>query len=74
MGFAILGPIVTAFTFGNMLASLMFIFTMELDGFSQYYTRYGSNNISRLLTGLGFGYAVFSIIVHMVDKTLFLMV
>ena len=68
LGFYILAPIITIFTFGNMFVSLGLIFIMFLDGFLQLKTKYKSNNILRLFTGLGAGYASFSIIVHIIVK------
>ena len=59
LGFILLGPIITIFTFGNMYLSLILIYLMVIDGLLQLYTQYESNNITRLITGLGFGYSVF---------------
>lgn len=71
-GFVLLAPIITIFTFGNMYFSIMLIFAMGIDGLMQLYMDYESNNPKRLLTGLGFGYACFSIIVHSIDKLIYL--
>ncbi len=68
LGFFILGPIITIFTFGNMYVSLALILLLCVDGFLQLWNILQSNNIRRLITGLGFGYACFSIIVHIVVK------
>ena len=69
LGFFLLGPVITVFTFGNMYISLSLIFIMCADGFLQLWNIFKSNNIRRLLTGLGFGYAIFSAIVHVISKT-----
>lgn len=71
-GFFILGPIITIFTFGNMYVSLLLFFLMIFDGGLQLITKYHSNNLLRLMTGLGFGYASFSLIVHIVERTIYL--
>ena len=65
-GFIVVGPLVTIFTFGNMYVSLGLVFLMCLDGGVQLFTRYESNNWLRLITGTGFGYAIFSFIVHII--------
>ena len=70
LGFFILGPVISIVTLGNMYLSLFLIFIMCLDGFTQLITNYRSNNIIRLLTGLGFGYALFSIIIHMIVQVI----
>ena len=72
-GFNIIAPVITIFTFGNMYISLGLILLMFLDGGLQMFTSYQSNNVKRFITGLGFGYSLFSIIVHIVTKTLYLM-
>lgn len=72
LGFVLIGPIVTIFTFGNMYVSLSLIFLMCLDGFLQLFNILMSNNIRRLITGMGFGYAIFSIIVHIIVKIVLL--
>lgn len=70
IGFVLIGPIVTIFTYGNMYVSMALMLIMILDGLIQLKTRYESNNITRLLTGLGFGYASFSIMVHIIVKSI----
>lgn len=70
IGFVLLGPIITIFTYGNMYVSFGLILFMIIDGTLQLFTKYRSNNILRLITGLGFGYASFSIIVHMIVETI----
>ena len=71
-GFLVLAPIISIFTFGNMYISLALIFLMVLDGTVQLKTKYESNNIKRLITGLGFGYGLFSIILHIIIKIIVL--
>ena len=68
LGLALVGPVATAFTFGNMYLSLGLILLMCLDGLLQLYGILPSNNPRRLFTGIGFGYAVFSIAVHIIRK------
>ena len=72
LGFNIVGPIITIFTFGNMYISLCLVFLMCIDGFLQLWNILESNNIRRLITGLGFGYAIFSFIVHIIVKIIYL--
>lgn len=67
-GFVLAGPVISIFTLGDMLLSMVLILVMLCDGSLQFYTKYESNNYTRLLTGLGFGYACFSIILHIVIK------
>ena len=71
-GFALVAPIVTIFTFGNIYVSLALILFMCLDGFLQLKFRIMSNNWRRLLTGLGFGYGMFSLILLGITKLAFL--
>lgn len=68
IGFAILGPIITIFTLGNMYISMILIFLMIQDGLLQLFKVLESTNLRRLITGLGFGYAFFSIIIHIIVK------
>lgn len=68
LGFFLLAPIITVFTLGSMKLSLMLIFMMVYDGTLQFCTVYNSNNVMRLLTGAGFGYGCFSLIVHAIVK------
>lgn len=72
-GFIIFGPIISIFTFGNMYVSIGLILLMCLDGLVQMFTKYKSNNIKRLITGIGFGYALFSFIVHIIIKIIYLL-
>lgn len=73
LGFILLGPVITIFTFGNMYVSLNLFFLMICDGSLQYFKILESNNIRRLITGLGFGYALFSFIVHIIVKIVYLL-
>ena len=59
LGFFILGPVITIFTFGNMYVSMGLVLLMVADGVIQMFTKYESNNIIRVITGLGFGYGCF---------------
>jgi len=68
IGFFIVGPIITIFTFGNMFLSIIFILLMVMDGLLQYNGVRESNNYIRVITGLLFGYGIFSIAMHIVVK------
>lgn len=68
IGFTLIGPAITIFTFGNMYFSLFLLLLMILDGVLQLKTSYLSNNTKRILTGVGAGYALFSILIHIVRK------
>ena len=72
IGFFIIGPIITIFHRGNMYLSMGLIVLMAIDGGLQFFNIMKSNNFRRLITGLGYGYAVFSIIVHIIIKTFYL--
>ena len=56
----------TIIGFEDMILSLYLIILMVADGSMQLYTNYISNNFTRLITGLGFGYASFSILIFVI--------
>lgn len=72
LGILVLGPLLSVFTFGNMWVSLSLLFLMILDGFLQLKNILKSDNFRRLVTGLGFGYGLFTIPVHVVVESVFL--
>ena len=73
IGFFLLGPLVSIFTFGNMYLSLALILIMCIDGFIQLKNILKSTNLRRVITGIGVGYGCFSIIVHIIVKTISLL-
>lgn len=54
----ILAPLLLIFYKPSFYFSLILMIPMLLDGFTQLLTKYESNNIKRLITGLLFGYAL----------------
>jgi len=68
IGFVLVGPLVSIFTLGNMFLSLLLILIMCADGMLQLKGFRKSTNPRRLITGLGFGYGCFSIILHIILK------
>ena len=74
LGFLLLGPIITVFTYGNMYLNILLILLLVIDGTLQLYNICKSNNIRRLISGLGFGYASFSILVHIIIKIISLFI
>jgi uncharacterized membrane protein len=69
IGFLILGPLISIFSFGNMFVSLALVLIMCADGFIQLKGILESTNIRRVLTGSGAGYGLFSILLHIIIKT-----
>lgn len=67
-GFFVIGPVISVFTGGNMYVSSALVLLMVLDGLLQMRKILPSTNVRRLLTGAGFGYGIFSMIVHIVSK------
>ena len=68
VGFCLIGPIVSVFTSGNMFISIALILWMSLDGFLQLKNVISSTNFRRIVTGLGCGYGLFSILLHSILK------
>jgi len=71
-GLVLVGPILCTFVPINMYVSLGLVALMVIDGFTQLKGWRQSNNILRLITGLGFGYAMVSFIFHIVRMIIFL--
>ncbi len=65
-GLVLVGPICCVFLPINMYASIFLVLIMLMDGYTQYTGTRESNNILRLLTGIGYGYALVSFVVHIV--------
>ena len=70
IGFVLIGPIVSIITLGNMFLSLLMILIMITDGIFQLKGYWKSTNPRRLITGLGFGYGCFSIVLHIIVKAI----
>lgn len=66
LGLVFVGPLMCVLLPINMYISISLVFLMFIDGFTQLKGWRNSNNYLRLLTGLGFGYAVVSFIFHIV--------
>lgn len=67
IGELIIAPIVLILGFNHLILNLLLIFLMVLDGTLQYYHILESNNIRRLITGLGFGYGLVSLIFWIIN-------
>ena len=65
-GVLIIGPVCCSLLPINMYVSLGLVFLMFVDGFTQLKGWRESNNILRLITGLGFGYAIVSFVFHII--------
>ena len=72
LGLVVLGPILCALLPLNMYVSLGLFFIMIIDGFTQLKNWRESNNFLRLITGIGFGYAIVSFIFHIVSMIVLL--
>ena len=72
LGFIFIGPILSFFTYGNMYLSLSFLLIMFIDGFIQLKGILPSTNFRRVTTGLLSGYALFSILLHIIVKAIYL--
>ncbi len=66
LGLAILGPLLCTLLPLNMYLSIFFVFAMIVDGFTQLKGWRKSNNCLRVITGLGFGYAIVSFVFHII--------
>ena len=64
IGFCLIGPIASIITLGNMFVSVALILLMCLDGVLQLKNIILSTNLRRVITGLGCGYGLFSIVLH----------
>ena len=67
-GFVLLGPILSPTLGVNLIVSLALILFMCIDGLLQLRFHILSNNPRRLISGLGFGYSVFSLLYLSVCK------
>ncbi|MGE4571161.1 MAG: DUF2085 domain-containing protein [Candidatus Izemoplasmatales bacterium] len=67
IGELLIGPIVIMFGFNNIYLNLALLLLMAIDGLLQYYHILESNNIRRLLTGLGAGYAMTSTLIWFIQ-------
>lgn len=72
LGFFIIGPLLCAFLPVNMIISFYLISIMFFDGYTQFLGIRKSNNYLRLITGIGFGYSLVSIITHIIQISIFL--
>ena len=63
-GLILLGPLLCVLFPLNMYVSLSFVAAIFIDGFTQLKGWRSSNNYLRLITGLGFGYAIVSFVFH----------
>lgn len=70
LGLVLLGPLACVFLPLNMYVSLFFVLALIVDGFTQLKGWRKSNNCLRLITGLGFGYAIVSFVFHIVIMTI----
>ena len=68
IGEIIIAPIVLIFGFNHIILNLVLLFLMALDGILQYYHILESNNIRRLVTGLGAGFALTSSLVWLIQQ------
>ena len=66
LGLILFGPLLCVLLPLNMYLSLFLVFAIFIDGFTQLKGWRTSNNCLRLITGLGFGYALVSFIFHIV--------
>ena len=66
LGLVLVGPLCCAFLPISMYASMFLVFILFMDGYTQYTGTRKSNNILRLLTGIGYGYALVSFVFHVV--------
>ena len=71
-GLVLVGPICCVFLPINMYVSLGLVLLMFIDGFTQFKGWRKSNNILRLITGIGFGYAMVSFIFHIIKMIMYL--
>ena len=72
LGVIIVGPVCCSLLPLNMYVSIVLVFLMFIDGFTQYKGWRKSNNSLRLMTGLGFGYAVVSFMFHVIKMIIVL--
>lgn len=73
-GLILIGPLLCVFLPVNMYISFYLASFMFFDGYTQYLGIRKSNNILRLVTGIGFGYSVVSLITHIIQMAIILSV
>lgn len=66
IGELVIAPIVLLFGFNHIILNLILLSLLAIDGLLQYFHILESNNIRRLITGLGAGYALTSILVWLI--------
>lgn len=70
----LIGIIISCFTFKfynfNIITKIFFMIPMLIDGFIQLKTKYESNNMKRLITGILFGYALCNFFIKSIIFTL----
>jgi len=67
IGEFIIAPVVLLFGFNSIYLNIILFALMAMDGLLQYFHILASNNIRRLVTGLGAGYALTSTIVWLIS-------
>lgn len=72
IGLLIVGPLFCSFFNVNMFISFLLISFMLVDGFTQLSGMRKSDNFLRLVTGIGFGYAIVSFITHIIQMSVML--
>ncbi|QWC00028.1 DUF2085 domain-containing protein [Mycoplasmatota bacterium] len=68
IGELLIAPIVLIIGYNNMYLNIVLFLVMVLDGSLQYFHVLQSNNIRRLITGVGAGYALTSTFVWLMIK------
>lgn len=66
LGMFFIAPIISFFTLGKFYISITFITIMIFDGVLQLTTKYKSNNFKRVITGLGAGYGITSLLIQFI--------
>ncbi|MFW5889132.1 MAG: DUF2085 domain-containing protein [Bacillota bacterium] len=67
IGEFIIAPIILIFGYNNIYLNIILLTIMIIDGLLQYFKIYESNNIRRLITGLGAGYAITSMLIYLIN-------
>ena len=70
LGLFLIGPVLCAVLPVNMLVSFYLFSLMIIDGYTQYHGYQKSNNAFRLISGIGFGYAIVSLITHIIQMSI----
>ena len=66
LGLFLVGPVLCSILPVNMLISFYLVSIMVIDGYTQYLGARKSNNFLRLITGIGFGYSIVSVLAHII--------